>query len=98
MPDVSCRDDFRENLSGQGHGIACLVVVSIGVSRSAAAGIDPNRPEGLVVALAFLLVAVPLAYLVIRWTRPGLVRWAFLWLVLALPLVVTVQLFAFRVL
>jgi hypothetical protein len=79
-------------------GLLGLVTVSIWVSRAAAAGVDSNRLDGLLIPLVFLVVAVSLVYPVIRWTRPGLIRWAFLMLVLALPLVVAVHLFAFWVL
>jgi hypothetical protein len=48
--------------------------------------------------MAFLLVAVPLVYLAIRWTPSGPIRWSFVILVVALPSIVAVQLLAFWVL
>jgi hypothetical protein len=75
-------------------GFLGLVLVSFGLSRAAATGADSNRLEGLLVPVAFLLVAVPLVYLAIRWTPSGPIRWSLVLLVTALPSIVAVQLLA----
>jgi len=75
-----------------------LVVMSGVTSMAAAFAVGPGDSEGLLISLGFLLVTIPLAYLAVRWTKPGWVRWSFLTLIVALPIVVGIQVVASQVL